>query len=96
MNNSLTENFNSEEYTEAPLQSLDIFEKTNLFKAEKATRSKTEKMIKNDIKGWLFSCWPFIGYCIFSLLPFVLSIYLSMCDLHVWNLWNARWVGFDN
>lgn len=97
MNNStLTENFNSEEYTETPLQSLDIFEKTNLFKAEKATRSKVEKLIKNDIKGWLFSCWPFIGYCIFSLLPFVLSIYLSMCDLHVWNLWNARWVGFDN
>lgn len=95
-NSTITENFNTEVYDETSLQSLDIFEKTNLFKAEKATRSKTEKMIKNDVKGWLFSCWPFVGYCIFSLFPFILSIYLSMCDLHVWNLWNARWVGFDN
>ena len=97
MNNSaLTENFNSEIYVEEKKQSLDIFENTNLFKAERATRSKREKMIKNDIKGYLFSIWPFVGYCIFALFPFVLSIYLSMCDLHVWNLNNATWVGFDN
>lgn len=96
-NSTLTEDFKSEVYTDkSNLKSLDIFENTNLFKAEKATRSKTEKLIKNDIKGWLFSCWPFVGYCIFALVPFALSLYLSMCDLHVFNLWSARWVGFDN
>ena len=99
MNNSaITENYNSEVY-EAPEEQkvhLDIFEDTNLFKKERATRSKREKMIKNDIKGWLFASWPFIGYCIFALVPFALSIYLSMCDLHVWDISNATWVGFDN
>ncbi len=99
-NSAYTETYNSEPYTEVEAeevkQSLDIFENTNLFKEERATRSKREKMIKNDIKGWLFSCWPFVGYCIFAMVPFVLSIYLSFCDLHVWNLSNATWVGFDN
>lgn len=97
MNNSVTnENYNSEVYVEEQRQHLDIFENTNLFKKEKATRSKREKQLRNDIKGWLFSCWPFVGYCLFAMVPFVLSIYLSMCDLHVWNISNATWVGFDN
>lgn len=78
------------------MQHLDIFEKTNLFKKERASRSKREKVVKETIKGWLFSVWPFAGYMLFSFVPFALSIYLSFCDLHVWNISNAVWVGFDN
>ena len=78
------------------MQHLDIFENTNLFKKERATRSKHEKVVKETIEGWLFSMWPFVGYCLFALVPFALSVYLSFCDLHVWNIRNAVWVGFDN
>ncbi len=82
------------EYVEAT--PTDLFSKTVLFKQDVATAAKKRRLAKNNIKGWLFSMWPFVGYCIFSIIPFVLSVYLSMTQLNVFDITQAEWIGLDN
>ena len=75
---------------------VDAFSETNLFKHEKATKAKKIKKWKQNLQGWGFSLWPLYTYIVFAMVPFVLSIYLSMTDLHKWDINFAKWVGFDN
>ena len=77
-------------------KSADPFSETNLFKHEKATKAKKMKKWKQNLQGWGFSLWPLYTYIVFAMVPFVLSIYLSMTDLHKWDINYAKWVGFDN
>lgn len=56
--------------------------RTNLYKPEIATQAAKRRRLKNDIKGWLFSVWPFLGWVIFAGIPFVVSIFVSFLDLH--------------
>ncbi len=77
-------------------EEVDIFSSTNLFKPEKASKAKKVKRIKQDLMGWGFSLWPLYTYAIFSLVPFALSVYLSLTDLHEWDITQAKFVGFDN
>lgn len=39
---------------------------------------------------------PFIGYCLFSLVPMLISLYISFTELHGFNIFDAEWLGFDN
>lgn len=74
----------------------DPFAQTRLFKQDVATAAKKRKKAKQNLTGWLFSMWPFVGYCIFGLIPFVLSIILSMAELHNFDITEFTFVGFDN
>ncbi len=76
---------------------------TNLYKPEIATQAAKRRRMKNNVKGWLFSVWPFIGWCIFSGLPFIVSIFISFMDLHdhalldidlknIWTIENYKWI----
>ena len=77
-------------------QSVDVFSNTKLFKPEKSSRAKKIKRLKANLTGWGFALWPLYTYAIFALVPFALSIYLSLTDLHVWNIEQAKFIGFDN
>lgn len=57
---------------------------------------KFKRAMKRNITGWLFSLWPFIGYCIFSGIPFLLSIVLSFMDLHSFDITQMEFVGLKN
>jgi len=46
--------------------------------------------------GTLMACMPFIGYLVFGLLPMLLSLYISFCDLKSFNIFKAQWIGFEN
>lgn len=80
----------------ASAEKVDVFGKTKLFKQEKASKAKKIKSLKRDLVGWGFSLWPLYTYAIFSMVPFALSIYLSLTDLHVWDISMAKFIGFDN
>ena len=54
------------------------------------------RRLKRDLHGWLFSCWPFVGFLLFSGVPFVISIVLSFGELHSFNLAEYEFVGWDN
>ena len=58
--------------------------------------SKTKKAIKRNITGVLFSIWPFVGFCLFGMIPFVLSLVLSFADLHTFDITQLKFTGFDN
>lgn len=57
---------------------------------------KFKRAMKRNITGWLFSLWPFIGYCIFSGIPFVMSIVLSFMELHSFDITQMEFVGLKN
>lgn len=68
---------------------------------QKRSKSKTEisrkrRELKRNVEGWLFSCWPFVGFMLFSGIPFVLSIFLSFTELHSFDILEWEFVGFDN
>lgn len=74
----------------------DPFSQTRLFKQDVATAAKKRKRVKQNVMGWLFSMWPFVGYCLFGLIPFALSIVLSMAELHNFDITEFTFVGFAN
>lgn len=53
-------------------------------------------MRRENRTGTLMACMPFIGYLIFGLLPMLLSLYISFCDLKSFNIFKAEWIGVDN
>lgn len=61
----------------------------------RAARGRRRRL-KRDLHGWLFSCWPFVGFLLFSGVPFVISIVLSFGELHSFNLAEYEFVGWDN
>ena len=75
---------------------IDVFANTNLFKPEKSSHAKKVKRWKQNITGWGFSLWPLYTYVLFALVPFALSIYLSLTELNEWRITQARFIGFDN
>lgn len=77
-------------------EQIEVFENTNLFKFEKSTKAKKMKRLKANLTGWGFAMWPMYTYVVFSLVPFALSVYLSLTDLHVWDIGQAKFIGFDN
>lgn len=72
------------------------FSETKLFRQEAATSAKKRRHLKNNIKGWLFSVWPLIGWIIFAGIPFVLSLVMSMTDLHAHDFAQMKWNSFAN
>ena len=46
--------------------------------------------------NFLLSLGPFIGFCIFSLIPFVLSFYMSFTEMHTSDIATAEWIGLVN
>ena len=74
----------------------EIFADTKLFKQDVATAARKKKRMQRNIMGWLFSVWPFVGWCIFGGIPFVLSIILSLAELHNFDITNFEFIGFDN
>lgn len=77
-------------------QQIDVFSNTKLFKPEKSTKAKKLKRLKANLTGWGFALWPLYTYAVFALVPFALSVYLSLTDLHIWNIEQAKFIGFDN
>lgn len=72
------------------------FAETKLYKQEIATAARIRKRRRRDILGWAFSVWPFVGFCLFSAIPFAFSIVLSMAELHTFDITEFKFVGFDN
>lgn len=60
---------------------------------QKADRQKDRR---NNLKGWAFSVWPFVGFCIFALVPFKFSIVLSFSELHSFDITQFKFVGLSN
>ncbi|MGN1093871.1 MAG: carbohydrate ABC transporter permease, partial [Candidatus Neoclostridium sp.] len=75
---------------------IDIFSNTNLFKPEKSSHARKVKRLKQNLTGWCFSLWPLYTYALFALVPFALSVYLSLTELNEWRITQARFIGFDN
>ena len=73
-----------------------MFADTKLLKPEKSTHAKKVKRWKQNLTGWGFALWPLYTYVIFALVPFALSIYLSLTELNEWRINQARFIGFDN
>ena len=89
---------------------LDVYESdenkapaTRLYKPEIATQAAKRRRLKNNIKGWVFSVWPFLGWLIFAGIPFAVSILISFLDLHnlalldvdwknAWTFENYKWI----
>ena len=46
--------------------------------------------------GTLMACLPFIGYLIFGMMPMVLSLFISFCNLRSFNVFKAEWIGVGN
>lgn len=77
-------------------EQVDVFSETKLFKFEKSSKAKKMKRLKANLTGWGFALWPLYTYAVFALVPFALSVYLSLTDLHVWDISQAKFIGFDN
>ena len=51
---------------------------------------------KENFIGTLMAVTPFIGYLIFGMLPMLISLIISFCEMRSFNIWNAKFIGFDN
>ena len=56
----------------------------------------TRQRIKNDLSCYLMGGLPILGFLIFSLIPLVISLYLSFTSLSTLNFHSAVFNGFDN
>ena len=63
---------------------------------KKLSSARKRRALKNDLTGWLFSGWPFVGCILFSGIPFALSIFLSFTEIHYFDISEWEFVGFDN
>ena len=59
-------------------------------------RSAKRRNLRNNLKGWAFAVWPFVGFCLFSLIPFLFSFLLSFTELHTFDITEFVFVGFKN
>lgn len=52
---------------------------------------------RKNITGWAFIALPLIGTVVFSIIPTLMSLYLSMTFWRGYtNIWQAEWIGFEN
>ena len=59
-------------------------------------RSAKRRNLRNNLKGWAFAVWPFVGFCLFSLIPFLFSFLLSFTELHTFDITEFVFVGIKN
>lgn len=64
------------------------------------TKKLEIKKNKTDFKRvwscYVMGCIPFLGMLIFTMLPMLISGYLSFTELHTRNFLDAEWIGFEN
>lgn len=65
-------------------------------RSQALAKSAKRKRIINNLKGWAFSVWPFVGFCLFALIPFIFSFVLSFSELHSFDITEFTFVGFKN
>lgn len=59
-------------------------------------RNKVLRRRKN-ITGWAFISLPFVGTIVFSIIPTIMSLYISLTFWRGYtSIWKAEWIGFDN
>ena len=63
---------------------------------DKPSAAMRKRHLINNAKGWLFSVWPLVGYLLFFGVPFVTSIFLSMTELHSFDISQYEFVGLEN
>lgn len=51
---------------------------------------------KEAFLGFLMACGPFVGYCLFGLLPMIMSLWLSFTDMFGFDMFSATWCGLKN
>lgn len=56
---------------------------------------KSRKMLDN-VQNLLITCVPFIGFCLFQLIPIGVALYMSFTELHTTVISDAIWVGIQN
>ena len=57
---------------------------------------KKRNDIKRNITGWLMIAPPFVGFICFTMIPMLVSLCLSFCNLNTTILEYATWTGLDN
>ena len=58
---------------------------------------KSRKIGKQEKRqGFLMAVIPVIGFLAFTGFPMVLSMIISFCDLHSYDLSQLKWVGIGN
>ena len=59
-------------------------------------RIRRKAKLKDYSVNLLFAIIPLVGFCIFSLVPYVLSVYMSFTEMHSSDISGAVWIGFGN
>lgn len=57
---------------------------------------KKNRLRKEEVQGIVFANIPLLGFCIFGLLPLIVSFYLSFNSFKGLRIQTAEYVGFDN
>ena len=67
-------------------------------KPDRQTRSAMERKRKlnNNLFCWFIGGIPFIGFLLFTLVPMLISFYLSFTRLSSYNFLHSTWIGFQN
>ena len=64
---------------------------------QSAKKRKSALKRRKNIVGWAFIALPLIGTFVFSILPTLMSLYLSMTFWRGYTpIWQAEWRGFEN
>ena len=61
-----------------------------------AMNAAKKKKLKHDLFCWGIGGIPFFGFCLFTLVPMIISFYLSFTKLSSYNFLHASWIGFKN
>lgn len=60
-------------------------------------RTTNKLQQRRNLVGWLFIALPLIGTFVFSIIPTLMSLYLSCTYWRGYTpIWEAKWVGFEN
>ncbi len=57
---------------------------------------KKNRLRKEEVQGIVFANIPLLGFCIFGLIPLLMSVYLCFNSFKGLRLHTAKFVGFDN
>lgn len=65
---------------------------------EQKQRLKKKKLLraKDYTENFLLAIPPLVGFLLFGLFPMIISVYVSMTELHVADFTEATWVGLQN
>ncbi len=59
-------------------------------------RKKKKKLSREEIAGFMLAFIPVLGYCIFSLVPMVMAVFMAFMEIDGYTLVGAEFIGFDN